>query len=73
MVSRTEQLAEAMAARHGYATGEHRYPYMVGVMASAAEELERILAEIAKPTTSASLARVLAANALASLSTRSQS
>lgn len=71
MVSRTEQASAEMADRRGYTTGESRYPFMVGAMGSFAEDLERVLETIAKPSTRASEARLLAANALAALSYRS--
>lgn len=70
MVSRTEQYAAALADKSGY-TDAARYPFMVGSMGSSAEELERVLELIAKRSTPASEARLLAANALANLSLRS--
>ena len=66
-LSRTETLALALAENHGVAH-DQRHAYMVGSMGASAEELERVLGLIAKRTTTASEARLLAANALASLS-----
>ena len=66
-LSRTETLALALAEKHGV-THDQRHAYMVGSMGASAEELERVLGLIAKRTTTASEARLLAANALASLS-----
>lgn len=68
--SLTEKLALAMAARAEGLTSEGRPHYMIGVMGSCAEELERVLGLIASGKVHATEARQLAKNALGALDAR---
>jgi hypothetical protein len=66
--SLTERRAEAMANRAGYAAADQYRPfYLIGVMGAEAENLERVLDQIASGKLSAANARRLAKDTLDSL------